>query len=199
MASRRRPVQARSRALVDAIVEGAARVVDREGLRATTNRIAAEAGVSIGSLYQYFPNKEALMVALAERHLDRAEAATAAAAQRETSATLEGYLRALATAIIDEHRDHPHMHQLIREHAPRDPGLLARFSALMGGLEVELSARLVQLEPPVHQPRRKARILLAALDGVIHHSLGEAGSSAEIVAEVVSLSLGYLERRGPEG
>ena len=56
--ARRRPRQARSRATVDAIVEGAARVLVREGYdAASTNRVAKEAGVSIGSLYQYFDSK----------------------------------------------------------------------------------------------------------------------------------------------
>src|SRR6185437_5949733 len=61
--------QQRSRATVDALVEATARVLVEEGYeRASTNRIAQVAGVSIGSLYQYFPSKEALVAAAAERH-----------------------------------------------------------------------------------------------------------------------------------
>src|ERR1700727_158166 len=62
--------QARAQATVDAIVEAAAQVFESLGYAAaTTNRIAERAGVSIGSLYQYFPNKDAILVALARRHL----------------------------------------------------------------------------------------------------------------------------------
>ncbi|MEI9938230.1 MAG: TetR family transcriptional regulator [Pseudomonadota bacterium] len=62
---RKRPLQARSARLVDDILEAAARVLARQGARLfTTVRVAEEAGVSIGSLYQYFPSKEALLFRL---------------------------------------------------------------------------------------------------------------------------------------
>ena len=61
--------QKRSRLTVDALLEATTRVLVKEGYdKATTNRIAAVAGVSIGSLYQYFPGKEALVAAVIERH-----------------------------------------------------------------------------------------------------------------------------------
>lgn len=65
IAARKAPVQARSARLVADILEAAARVLAREGARRfTTERVAEEAGVSIGSLYQYFPSKEALLFRL---------------------------------------------------------------------------------------------------------------------------------------
>ncbi|RDV36467.1 TetR/AcrR family transcriptional regulator [Bradymonadaceae bacterium TMQ3] len=67
---RKEPVQERSRALVEALIEATARILEDEGPEAlTTNRVAEVAGTSIGSLYQYFPNKEALLAALVEREL----------------------------------------------------------------------------------------------------------------------------------
>ena len=66
---RKKASQKRSRETVDALVEATARVLTKEGYdRASTNKIAAMAGVSIGSLYQYFPSKEALVAAVIERH-----------------------------------------------------------------------------------------------------------------------------------
>jgi AcrR family transcriptional regulator len=77
---RKSPRQARARATFDAIVEAAARILAESGPHAvTTNRIAARAGVSVGSLYQYFPNRSAVLRALVERELARAEAARPAA------------------------------------------------------------------------------------------------------------------------
>src|SRR5437588_11915439 len=66
---RKNASQERSRATVDALVEATARILVREGFEKTsTNRIAEIAGVSIGSLYQYFPGKEALVAAVIDRH-----------------------------------------------------------------------------------------------------------------------------------
>ena len=70
-APRKRPTQRRARATVDAILLAAAHILKTEGgEHASTNRIAELAGVSIGSLYQYFPNKESVIAALRERHAE---------------------------------------------------------------------------------------------------------------------------------
>lgn len=66
---RKTPRQHRSSTTVEAILDAAARVLDRESLAGfNTNRVAEVAGVSVGSLYQYFPNKSALVAALIDRH-----------------------------------------------------------------------------------------------------------------------------------
>lgn len=67
---RRRPKQARSRATYDSILEAAEQVLQREG-ELNTNRVAERAGVSIGTLYQYFPDKAAILLATAQRSLAR--------------------------------------------------------------------------------------------------------------------------------
>lgn len=67
---RKPPVQHRSRATVEFVLAAAAQVFEEHGYAGgTTNRIADRAGVSIGTLYQYFPSKEAIAVALLERHI----------------------------------------------------------------------------------------------------------------------------------
>jgi AcrR family transcriptional regulator len=71
---RRRPVQARSKQTVERILAAAAHVFSERGYAATTNHVAEAAGLSIGSLYQYFPNKDALLVALHSRHLEEVRA-----------------------------------------------------------------------------------------------------------------------------
>jgi AcrR family transcriptional regulator len=68
---RKSPVQARSAASVDAILDATVQVLIKVGKeRLTTTRVAARAGVSVGTLYQYFPNKSALLQAVLKRHLD---------------------------------------------------------------------------------------------------------------------------------
>jgi AcrR family transcriptional regulator len=67
---RRNPRQARSRATWEAIVEAAAQILERDGAAAfNTNSVAERAGVSIGTLYQYFPDKQAILTAAAKREL----------------------------------------------------------------------------------------------------------------------------------
>ncbi len=67
---RRKPRQARSRATWDAIVEAAAQVLERDGPAGfNTTSVAERAGVSIGTLYQYFPDKQAILLAAAEREV----------------------------------------------------------------------------------------------------------------------------------
>ncbi|MDJ0930165.1 TetR/AcrR family transcriptional regulator [Breoghania sp.] len=68
---RKIPIQARARATVDAILEATARILQGgDGWTLSTNAIARRAGVNIGSLYQYFPDKNAILVALARRELE---------------------------------------------------------------------------------------------------------------------------------
>lgn len=82
-APRKTPVQRRSELTVERILDAAALIFSELGYSATTtNHVAAEAGVSIGSLYQYFPNKDALLVALEERHLHEVALVLRDAAQR---------------------------------------------------------------------------------------------------------------------
>src|SRR5262245_38954880 len=69
---RKNPMQSRSRATVDAILRAAGRAFADHGYdEVTTNLVAQIAGVSIGSLYQYYPSKDALVAALIEGHIDR--------------------------------------------------------------------------------------------------------------------------------
>jgi len=70
--ARKKPRQARSAVTVDAIFEATIQVLLTEGIhRLTTTRVAERAGVSVGTMYQYFPHKQALLYALNERYLDR--------------------------------------------------------------------------------------------------------------------------------
>ena len=81
--ARKQPVQARSRMTLDAILDAATRVLTMESLSGfNTNRVAEVAGVSVGSLYQYFPNKAALMSALIDREQLRLATALEAAVER---------------------------------------------------------------------------------------------------------------------
>ncbi|WP_372783645.1 TetR/AcrR family transcriptional regulator [Phenylobacterium sp.] len=109
---------------VDALIEATARILIRDGFdKASTNRIAGEAGVSIGSLYQYYPNKEALVVAVIERHNRDLMAVARAALTKAAAEPLEVGVRRLVAAAIAAHRLDPNLHRVLAEQVPRTGAL----------------------------------------------------------------------------
>ena len=98
---RKTPVQARSEATVSALFEASIQVLLKGGYRRfTTTRVADRAGVSVGTLYQYFPNKQALIAAVAGRHLDSVVTAVAAACRETRGRDLESVVRGVIDAFI---------------------------------------------------------------------------------------------------
>lgn len=119
-APRKEAQQDRSRATVDAILRATARILVREGYdRASTNKIALAAGVSIGSLYQYFPSKEALVAELLDRHCAEVVAITAESAARYAYAPLAEAVRGAIQAQVRAHRIDPALHRVLFEQVPR--------------------------------------------------------------------------------
>lgn len=98
---RRIPRQARSGETVATILEASAQILEAGGLAAfTTNAVAERAGVSIGTLYQYFGDKTAILLRLAQQELDRALADVGGALQGETDPSIEGRVRAMVRAMV---------------------------------------------------------------------------------------------------
>lgn len=128
LSPRKDPSQARSRVTVQSILEGAARVFRREGWNATTNRIAEEAGVSIGTLYEYFPNKQALMLALASAHVELAESCVSRAL--ENACEIEELVTSLQNAVLTSQRFPSHALTLVQDVERAGPNLRTRAAAL---------------------------------------------------------------------
>lgn len=102
---RRTPRQARSSETVSAILEAAAQVLEAGGLAAfTTNAVAERAGVSIGTLYQYFSDKNALLMALAGQEMQRALENVGAAMRGDADPSIEGRVRAMVRAMVNAFR-----------------------------------------------------------------------------------------------
>lgn len=102
---RRTPRQARSAGTVASIVEAAAQILERGGLAAfTTNAVAERAGVSIGTLYQYFADKNELLMALARDEMEAALVEVGRALQGGDDPSIEGRVRAMVRAIVHAFR-----------------------------------------------------------------------------------------------
>ena len=115
LSPRKRPTQRRSQETVQVIMRAAAYILERDGWGGfTTNRVAERAGVNIGSLYQYFPNKEAILEALRRAHVEESRAAVFAALAGRDDPTL-----ALVRGILEAHRVAPRLHRIFTEELPR--------------------------------------------------------------------------------
>jgi AcrR family transcriptional regulator len=112
--------QERSRATVDALVETTARILVKEGCdKASTNRIAEVAGVSVGSLYQYFPGKEALVAAVIERHQQEIMQTVRGELAEVLAQPVEKAMRKLVAVAVKAHRVDPKLHRVLAEQIPR--------------------------------------------------------------------------------
>ncbi|MFJ6988091.1 MULTISPECIES: TetR/AcrR family transcriptional regulator [unclassified Streptomyces] len=145
---RKRPRQQRSRETVAAILEGAAQIFEREGYeRTTTNRVAERAGVSIGTLYQYFPNKDALLWALGEEHVtELARSVEEVFAQAGAlDLPLDETVGRLLEAFVASHAHRPLLHRVLYDRAPRPGDTAARLRAAQHGMGAAMAAHLVRL------------------------------------------------------
>jgi AcrR family transcriptional regulator len=198
---RKHASQERSRATVDALVEATARILVREGFdKASTNRIAEEAGVSIGSLYQYYPCKEALVAAVIDRHRKEIMQVVRGALAEVASQPLERAVRRIVGAAIDAHRIDPKLHRVLAEQIPRTGRLenvetlnleaFALFRAYLEAHSEELRVADVALAAFVCATSIEA----LAHTAVLHRSeklTDEA--AATLVDEATRLVIGYLQ------
>lgn len=118
--ARKQPQQARSVATVSAILEGVAQVLETEGYeRMTTTRVAERAGTSVGTLYQYFPSKEALLVAAVEAKMALVDRALSKIFELPATAPLAEHVRVMITALIDEKKRRPKLNAELSRQTPR--------------------------------------------------------------------------------
>jgi AcrR family transcriptional regulator len=191
------PRQERARSTVDIILEAAARVLVEDGYdRATTRRIAEVAGVSIGSLYQYFPSKAELVVELASRQAMRITGRLAEQARSLENAPIEAVARAFVTAVVVSYRENPLLYQLTLKEIPRLQKM-QRFTDIERQVEVLASSVLARYLDQI-RPRDvafTAFVLTRSVRAVVWSALidrPEALSSPIFIDELTALVLGFL-------
>lgn len=166
---RKRPRQARAAATVDAIVEAAARILETKGLEAlNTNAVAEAAGVSIGSLYQYFPAKAAIVAELIRRKRRALLADLQAVA--DDPGLNDAY--ALIEACIEV---------VLRHHLPR-PALVRVLDYAEGGLGLDAETMAL-----------KRDIVAAVAQGLSRHGVADAVTAAR---DLVGLTRGMVDAAG---
>ena len=201
---RKLPKQPRSEATVEAILEAAAQVFEHHGYAAgTTNRIAERAGVSIGSLYQYFPNKDAILVALVHQHLAESLVVLEPHLQKlQAGEDFEEILPGVVEAMVAMHALAPGLHRVLFEETQLPPTLRAELDELEDQLvDLTADALAADTHSAPADPRLTARIVINTIESLTHRLVlhPPPGVTTETIGrEITELVRAYLEleRRG---
>lgn len=197
---RKEPQQERSRATVDSLLEAAAQLLVEEGFhKASTNRIAERAGVSVGSLYQYFPNKEALIAAVVEEFGDRQFEVLASTLAHVVDAPLEEAVELLVKAMLEAKLLEPELGQVLFEQLPQvgQIGVLRAWTErACNVVQAALEVRADEVE--VRNIELASFVLVSACHGIVHSAVlqrPELLSEGSLANETAQLVLGYLRPR----
>lgn len=199
---RKQPRQARAELTRQRILAAAAHVFAEYGYAAgTTNRIAERAQISIGSLYQYYPNKDAILVELLTRHLDAGMAATARQQDEGPPRPLEEVVRGYVRLSIENHLDDPQLLRVMIEQAPRSPELLAKTSRYQQARTAYVR-ELIENHPQsrVDDVHIAARLVVSTVELLVHQLVAAPDplDPARLENELVAMLTRYLTG-GPQG
>jgi AcrR family transcriptional regulator len=182
---------------VEVIIQATARVLLKDGFEAcSTNRVARAAGVSIGSVYQYFPDKEALVLAVMEQHLGQLREAVTRRLGELEGASLEVVVREMVRAMLEVKRIQPRLHRVLLEQVPRI-GALKRLHELNAQYEPLLTTWLEAHREGLGlaSPSVAAFVLIAAVEGVLTRVMLERSSWVDegvLELQLTRLVLSYL-------
>lgn len=193
---RRQPRQVRSELTRRRILTAAAQVFAEHGYAAgTTNRIAEQARISVGSLYQYYPNKDAILLELLTRHLDAGIVAIGMRQSAELPSSLEEILRGFVLAVIENHLDDPQLLRVMMEQGPRSDELLTKIAdsmrMLVGYIEDVLGRHP---EVRVADTHTAARLVVSTVELVVHQLVAapDPVDVTRLENELVAMLTSYL-------
>ncbi|MFB9835576.1 TetR/AcrR family transcriptional regulator [Actinoallomurus acaciae] len=193
---RKQPRQVRAELTRQRILTAAAHIFAEYGYAAgTTNRIAERARVSIGSLYQYYPNKDAILAELLTRHLDGDRSAATLRRHKDLPEPLEDVIRLFVRVVIENHLDDPQLLRIMIEQAPRSGELLERVTRqeweMIGDLR-DLFERHPEVR--VRDKDTAARLVASTVELAVHQLVAAPGSidTTRLENELVAMITGYL-------
>jgi AcrR family transcriptional regulator len=192
---RKEPRQARSRATIDAILDAAARILGERGWAGLTTNAAAEtAGVSIGSLYQYFPNKLALVEAVRRRHLNEVLAVLRRAA--DDKITRAQRIAALVDGMIAVHSRYPAAHRVLLEESPRGEGSRGAHDFFEVECRKAYEAIFTANSRRTTVARIGAQVLAGVVPGAVHEAARQGSLASPVLRqEIIALIESYLSSR----
>jgi AcrR family transcriptional regulator len=192
---RKRPKQSRSLATVEAILTATTHILTEDGYdQLTTNRVAERAGVSIGSLYQYFPNKEALIFALAEHHTNEIAKLAQHHLVESRGRSVLDILQQIVKAAIAAHAVNPKLHRVLHEQIPNSEVIRHLDKAKMENqLRSFLAQHADQLEP--QNLELTVFIVERTIRALIHGAMidsPELLKTGELEQEIIAMLSAYL-------
>jgi AcrR family transcriptional regulator len=197
LSPRKKPQQRRSRVTIDAIFEAAIQVLLANGLeRVTTIQIADRAGVSVGSLYQYFPNKNALLAAIVKRHVGQVTDTTIAACNSAHGKTIGEMCATMMSAFVDAKTRLPEVSRAL---------YLPSAAVNADAIVKEESGRCIQAvhdmlitasDATFSQPQVVSRMLVGSIIGPTRAVIEAGGNRAtfdRLKLHLTALTVGYLK------
>ncbi len=198
---RKQPRQQRSEETRDRILDAAADVFARYGYAAgTTNRIAETAEISVGSLYQYYPNKDAILLELVTRHYDAGIATDLRLRRLNEPDSLRDVVVTMVRSNIDNHRTDPELLRVMIEQAPRSGELLKRVAEVEGARITRLRAVLERSpEVTVDDEVTAAHLVVSTIEMMVHHLMAgpAAVDPARLEIQLVEMIYRYLTAGPP--
>jgi AcrR family transcriptional regulator len=196
---RKSPVQARSVASVEAILDATIQVLLKIGKeRLTTTRVALRAGVSVGTLYQYFPNKSALLQAALKRHMDEITEAIELVCEEQSRRTLREMVTALLTAFLEaKMRDVKISVALYSVSSDVDGAKIVRQMSVRSNRAI-VRMLATASEPLMADPQLVASMLQGAMAGVSRRMLESGAAEKEydsLRGELIFLACAYVDAR----
>jgi len=181
---RKTPVQARAAVTVEAISEATIQVLLAHGAdRLTTTRVAERAGVSVGTLYQYYPNKQSLLFAVLEDHLDRVATSVEAACERSRRKPLAEMVKHVVEAYVGAKLERPDISMALYKVAANvgGPALVKR----AGQRSRKAIEQVLKTAPDADLPHDKFAVdmMFAAMAGATRSVL-EAGASSSAIRKL---------------
>lgn len=199
---KRRPIQARAQVTRALLVEAAVQLLGRRGYaELTTNHVAERAGVSIGTVYEYFPDKQSIVAEVLDAHLAAGEALLLQRAHelapQATARPLSELVTGWVDAMLELHAADPRLHRVLFSEVPRDRAVQARIAVLERRV-TQLVESLLSTHPEarIRSPALAAQLVVNTIEALTHRwVVDESGAPVAVAtlrSELIKMIVGYL-------
>ncbi len=196
---RKKPIQKRSQKTVEAIFDAAAQILSEKGYaQTTTDRIAEKAGISIGSLYQYFPNKDSIMLGIVERHITEMNefVEEMISAIQSSGVMTRQMMKNFAKLMIEHHDKEPELHRVLFEESPQPQSIKAAINMAEKRAANGLAKNLIiSSGGNKKNPELSLRIAVRTIEALTHWYVLEANDDIpedDFIDELAEMINGYL-------